>query len=135
MSIEVTCPKGHLFKVKDKYAGKKGLCPHCKEPVVVVVPESLSEDAILDIIGPAPEIEATPSASVLEDDEPDSASVLDDDADYGSTMSLVGTSAIRHRRDCPKCRAPIPYWFAKCPACDTYLEEYDASGKGPEKSE
>ena len=36
------CPNGHTFKVKDKYAGKKGLCPHCEGQVIVVVPDALS---------------------------------------------------------------------------------------------
>lgn len=30
MSIKVTCPNGHALKVKDEFAGKAGLCPHCK---------------------------------------------------------------------------------------------------------
>ena len=42
MGIQVECPNGHTFKVKDKYAGKKGLCPHCEGQVVVQVPDALS---------------------------------------------------------------------------------------------
>jgi len=37
MGIQVECPNGHSFKVKDKYAGKKGLCPHCEGQVIVQV--------------------------------------------------------------------------------------------------
>jgi len=40
MGIPVTCPNGHEFKVKDKYAGKKGLCPYCKGQVAVRVPDA-----------------------------------------------------------------------------------------------
>jgi len=130
MSIEVTCPNGHSFKVKDKYAGKQGLCPLCDDRVVVAVPailseKGLSEDVILGIIGPAPPPPvADDSASVLDDDV-ESESVFDDDVgdDTSATMSLVGTSAIRHQRECPNCSRTMPYWFAKCPGCNTYLEE------------
>ncbi len=41
MGIQVHCPNGHVFKVKDKYAGKKGLCPKCEGQVVVQVPDEL----------------------------------------------------------------------------------------------
>ena len=42
MGIPVTCPHGHHFSVKDKYAGKKGICPYCEGQVVVRVPDALS---------------------------------------------------------------------------------------------
>ena len=42
MGIQVVCPNGHEFKVKDKYAGKKGLCPHCEGQVIVQVPDALT---------------------------------------------------------------------------------------------
>lgn len=121
MSIDVTCPNGHSFKVKDKYAGKRGLCPLCEDRVAVTVPDILSEEVILDIIGPAPPPPvADESASVLDDDV---GSVFDDEEDVSSTMSLVGTSAIRHQRECPNCSRSLPYWFAKCPVCDTYIRD------------
>ena len=46
MGISVTCPNGHEFKVKDKYAGKKGLCPFCKDQVAVRVPDVVSSDQL-----------------------------------------------------------------------------------------
>ena len=92
MGIPVTCPNGHSFNVKDKYAGKKGLCPMCEDRVIVLVPESLSEDAILDLIGPAPQLKEPEQPASVRDDE--SESVLDDDeSPRGSTMSLVGASS------------------------------------------
>ena len=45
MGIQVECPNGHTFKVKDKYAGKKGLCPHCEGQVIVLVPDALTTEA------------------------------------------------------------------------------------------
>src|SRR3972149_6754662 len=56
MSIQVRCPNGHLLKVKNAMAGKTGLCPMCKGQVYVYVPipePTLSEEGILDIIGPS----------------------------------------------------------------------------------
>ena len=42
MGIPVNCPNGHHFSVKDKYAGKKGICPYCEGQVVVRVPDALT---------------------------------------------------------------------------------------------
>ena len=42
MGIQVECPNGHVFKVKEKYAGKKGICPLCPGKVSVQVPDTLS---------------------------------------------------------------------------------------------
>ena len=50
MGIQVECPNGHVFKVKDKYAGKKGLCPHCEGQVLVQVPDALSKSQSSDIL-------------------------------------------------------------------------------------
>ena len=36
MPISVTCAKcGHTLSVKDKYAGKKGLCPKCQSTILI----------------------------------------------------------------------------------------------------
>ena len=50
MGIQVECPNGHIFKVKDKYAGKKGLCPHCEGQVIVQVPDALTANSASDIV-------------------------------------------------------------------------------------
>ena len=44
MGIPVKCPNGHQFNVKDKYAGKKGICPYCEGQVVGRVPDALSSN-------------------------------------------------------------------------------------------
>jgi hypothetical protein len=41
MSITVLCPNEHLLKIKDKYAGKKGLCPICKARVQAPFPNTI----------------------------------------------------------------------------------------------
>lgn len=35
MPITVTCQCGKRFRVKDKYAGKRGRCPACRAPVTI----------------------------------------------------------------------------------------------------
>ncbi len=119
MSIEVRCPHGHVFKVKDKYAGKRGLCPMCQQRVVVTVPQKLSDDEIAELIG------APPREEVVEEEasaiEGSSESVLDTTPAETSGVSLIGASAIRHSQKCPNCSEQIPYWYAKCPRCQTYL--------------
>lgn len=127
MGIQVQCPNGHTFKVKDKYAGKKGLCPHCEGQVIVLVPdafslldetnEELQKDAIRHRQAAKQAAPVSPSSS--------SSSVLDDSHDFGSTPgtsgSLLGSSVIRHNIKC-KCGERVPMWFARCPHCGDYLE-------------
>ena len=126
MGIQVECPNGHVFKVKDKYAGKKGLCPHCEGQVIVVVSDAFSlldetdelqKDAIRHRQAAK---QKTPSSSSS------SSSVLDDSHDFGSTPgtsgSLLGSSVIRHNIKCGKCGERVPMWYARCPHCGDYLE-------------
>ncbi len=42
MSFKVKCTCGKLFGVKDQYAGKKGICPHCGEKVLLQPDPGLS---------------------------------------------------------------------------------------------
>jgi hypothetical protein len=125
MGIQVKCPNGHTFKVKDKYAGKKGLCPHCDGQVIVVVPDAFSlleegdelqKDAIRHRQAAKNSAPSTPASS---------SSVLDDSHDFDSTPgtsgSLLGSSVIRHNIKC-KCGERVPMWYARCPHCGDYLE-------------
>lgn len=41
MAIEVMCECGKLFRAKDEYAGRRGMCPACKRIFVVPVPVDL----------------------------------------------------------------------------------------------
>ena len=123
MGIRVECPNGHVFKVKDKYAGKKGLCPHCDGQVIVHVPDALSsieenEAFQQEALRGRQAAQHTASSS-------SSSSVLDDSHELGSTPgtsgSLLGSSVIRHNIKC-KCGERVPMWYARCPHCGEYLE-------------
>jgi len=121
MGIRVECPNGHVFKVKDKYAGKKGLCPHCEGQVVVLVPDVLSS-----IEGnEAFQQDALRHRQAAQHAAPSSSSVFDEPHELGSSAStsgsLLGSSVIRHNIKC-KCGERVPMWFARCPSCGEYLE-------------
>jgi len=46
MSVRVTCPAcGADLKIKDKYAGQRGVCPHCRGPLDVPAASSVTDDA------------------------------------------------------------------------------------------
>jgi hypothetical protein len=124
MGIRVECPHGHIFKVKDKYAGKKGLCPHCDGQVIVHVPDTLSGD-----MGDVLQKEAiqrrqasahhTSSTGSHVFDEPNELATTASAS--GTSGSLLGSSVIRHNIKC-KCGEHVPMWYARCPACGGYLE-------------
>ena len=126
MAIEVTCPRGHVLKVKDKYAGKTGCCPHCNSRVVVPMPAKVSEDEILEFVGPATTSPA--SAANQPDGDNDEESVYQHpigsaDSSSSSGLSLLGSQAVRHTKTCPECGSKVPLWHATCPKCDYFFTE------------
>lgn len=119
MGINVECPHGHTFRVKDKYAGRKGLCPRCPGQVVVHVPDLLNSKEVESDYrkAVAQEVRATNGTPA------DYASSVLDDAlneDASSSGSLMGSSVIRHNVKC-KCGQAVPMWYAKCPSCNAYM--------------
>jgi len=122
MGISVTCPNGHDFKVKDKYAGKKGLCPYCPGQVAVRVPAAISSKGLTDAAYRAAAEEhgggvaAAAAASVFDDDPHDSQT-----SDPSTSGSLIGSSVIRHNIKC-KCGERVPMWFARCPKCGEFIQ-------------
>ena len=127
MGIQVECPNGHTFKVKDKYAGKKGLCPHCEGQVIVQVPDALSTTPASDVL----QREAIARRQASHNSAPQSSSsgshVFDDPnegpapASSSTSGSLLGSSVIRHNIKC-KCGQHVPMWYARCPSCGQYLD-------------
>lgn len=120
MGIQVDCPKGHHFKVKSKYAGKKGLCPYCQSVVrVPALDPEQTEKRHREVV--AQEVRAQHSSTVV---DTESSSVLDDDlpSNASTSGSLLGSSVIRHTIKC-SCGQAVPMWFARCPGCGKYMEQ------------
>ena len=126
MGIQVECPNGHIFKVKDKYAGKKGLCPHCEGQVIVLVPDALAANEASGILQ-REAIQRRQAAAHHSHPSNSGSHVFDDPnempaaAGSGTSGSLLGSSVIRHNVRC-KCGQHVPMWYARCPACGQYLE-------------
>ncbi len=115
MSIEVTCPRGHKLKVKNSMAGKTGLCPLCKGQVYVYVPVPdekpvLSEEVILDIIGPS---QPSPSSTGM------SGIDLEDATPHRPNKNHHETPW----KTCVKCSREIPSQTHICPYCHTYIAD------------
>jgi hypothetical protein len=131
MGIRVECPNGHIFKVKDKYAGKKGLCPHCEGQVLVQVPDALTASETSNQL----QREAIQRRQAAQHHAPHQSSsgssgshVFDDPMETSGASpssstsgSLLGSSVIRHNIKC-RCGQHVPMWYARCPACGAYLE-------------
>ena len=114
MGIQVKCPHGHVFKVKDKYAGKKGLCPHCNGQVEVRVPDLFTATQAAEKV-----VERTPPASYNDE------SIFDDEheATSNTSGSLLGSSVIQHNVSCASCGQRVPMWYAKCPSCGHFMDQ------------
>jgi len=111
MSIMVRCPKGHVLKVKDSFAGKSGLCPICKARIDVPDPhaDALSEDDIADLLGvPTQSHYAGGSASGIALHMPEAA-------------HQTATELAPGKKECIKCHQEIPSGTHICPFCKTYI--------------
>ncbi|MAT72248.1 MAG: hypothetical protein CMJ58_22305 [Planctomycetaceae bacterium] len=121
MGIPVKCPNGHEFSVKDKYAGKKGICPFCKgKNVVVRVPDALSSANLRTAAAKAIAEETTR----VRDPALSDSSIFDDmpgRPSPDSSGSHLSSSVVRHHIRC-KCGESVPMWFAKCPKCGTFID-------------
>ena len=110
MAIAVTCPKGHYLRLKDKYAGMSGFCPHCSARVDVPRAEPLLEDDVLAIMGHSSS--PNPAEEVVHQ-EPSPREQ--------SGISLLGSSVLREKAACLQCGKLLPAAFAVCPQCNTPL--------------
>jgi uncharacterized paraquat-inducible protein A len=111
MSIRVACPTGHILNVKDSLAGKIGLCPTCKARVQVprVSQGELSEDAIMNILGPP---KSGPAWDGAAQEAPDNAESLPPpEGDRGGPPL----------KSCEKCNQLILAATHICPYCHTYI--------------
>ena len=132
MGITATCANGHVLRVKDEFAGKSGLCPHCRARVFVPMPihardkAQISDDEILGLLGRPPR---AIRSGTLQQEESDS--VLDgngngraaSETSKDTSISLLAASAVRKTKTCPKCQRAASTAFAHCPRCGTPLPE------------
>ncbi len=119
MSIEVSCPNGHVLRVKDSFAGKSGYCPHCRAKVHVPQPIGFSEDDVISVLGPPPPVPA-------DDPEPEADAYVHQSPRHKkpaeeSGVGLAGSSILRRAKLCPGCRTPTSFSFSICPTCGTPL--------------
>ena len=107
MSIRVVCPHGHVLDVKDSFAGKTGLCPMCKARVEVpeVPIAKISEDAIMNILGP--------HVSIEDDAEPEAAMPV--------RSALEREHSATPKKSCHQCNREISVGIHICPFCHTYI--------------
>ena len=106
MSIQVVCPNGHALKAQDTLAGKKGLCPVCKAPVKVPQPDTreVSEDAILDYLGPQP-----------------SGQTRRVEGESDATVRMAAAGHVPPKKSCGRCNREIPARTHVCPHCHAYI--------------
>jgi hypothetical protein len=129
MFLRVKCPNGHALKVPAKFAGRDGVCPVCKAKVHIppLERDGLSDDAVLDALGPTGTSLSTASRyAASRDDLP----VHQESGPSGSEASQQETraehdddSSLLKIRRCPQCQRRVPPHFRLCPNCKTYLLE------------
>ena len=125
MSISIKCPQGHVLKVKDEFAGKSGLCPHCHCRVFVPMPvhshtsARISDDEILGLLGQPERVEPEPPP--VPPTDPRMTSVHDGVPEEDSGISLLGSSPLRKQSTCPHCGNVTSIAFTHCPRCGTPL--------------
>ena len=131
MWIRLDCPNGHPVKVDEKFAGKLGKCPACGAKVLIPRPEpaeDISEDAILNILGPsvrAPEALPVHQEPVKSEQAADASSVA-----MGSSAILGGSGLMNQQiRICPSCKRKVSVRYQICPHCRTYMPISDIPGR------
>jgi anti-sigma B factor antagonist len=146
MSIKVTCPNGHEMQVKNEFAGKSGLCPHCKSRIEVPVPEpkAVSEDDLLKVLGLPRVVPRTPAFNEPQPSqhpepvprfepgarlpEPRSAEPKKPEQDKPESKKEVaangGPAHLRRQKVCPRCCEIVSVSHARCPRCQTPLSQW-----------
>ena len=128
MSIKVTCPNGHALQVKSEFAGKSGLCPHCKARIVVPKPEpvAISEDDLLELLGPPRAVHRVPVADEPPPHHPTAhkEEPKKQESKREAAVSPTDSALLRRKRVCPKCCEIISISHSDCPQCHTPLSEW-----------
>ncbi len=122
MSIKVTCPNGHALQVKSEFAGKSGLCPHCKALIVVpkAEPHAVSEDDLLEVLGPPHAVTHVPVASAPPPRHP----AAPKEAPQKAPAAIAAAPLPQRQRVCPRCCEFVSVVHTDCPRCRTPLSEW-----------
>jgi uncharacterized paraquat-inducible protein A len=94
MAIRVICPNGHSLNVKEKYAGRIGLCPECQAQVEVPR-RAISDSSVIAILG--------------------------EHIGQDSPAEKVGVKSGTNKLPCPRCHAFLSKNNRACPHCHLYL--------------
>ena len=136
MSIVANCPNGHVLKVKNEFAGKSGLCPHCGSRVIVPMPvhegekARISDDEIMGLLGPPDQVKPQPPPPVAQEDLAIHESIHDPTpVDSQSGISLAGSSMLRQQKVCPQCGHLASFAFTHCSRCGTPLPKSEHQKK------
>jgi hypothetical protein len=137
MWIRIDCPNGHPVKVEEKYAGRMGRCPACGAKVRIPQPDQgdLSEEAILDILGPsvppAPQPLPVHAEPVATEAKAAAGSVIMGGSKIMGGSRIIGSPAIdQPTRICPACKRKVSIRYQICPHCRTYMPITDAGPGG-----
>jgi len=117
MLIEVRCPNGHILHVREKYAGKIGVCPRCSAPVRVPTVGQASGDSS-DRLGAPPLSERPSGVIVLNDSQRAQMTWKPAPAAAGLASRSVKESM------CLECGRIVSHSFAVCPQCGTPVSVY-----------
>jgi hypothetical protein len=118
MSIRCVCPNGHVLNVKETQGGTCGLCPTCKATVQVpqLCDKKLSEDAIMDILGPR-DAASKPQAAAPKGRPAAPERRAPVDAPQSGTAMRTTTII----KNCNHCHQEISAGMHICPYCHTYI--------------
>ncbi len=115
MAITAKCPNGHVLKVKDEFAGKSGLCPHCHSRILVPMPvhpietEGISDDEVLGLLGPPGDMKTKSAASPP------------------TNYKAPASSILKNQKVCLQCGHLASIAFANCPRCGTPLPNLESA--------
>jgi anti-anti-sigma factor len=114
MGIKLTCPNGHVLKVKDQYAGQAGFCPHCRARIHIPELKKVSEDEIAAILGPGQVAPPPEPAEEFVDPQPRQEA-------EESGVNVLNSALLRRKKVCPQCCEITSLSFRLCPRCGTLL--------------
>ena len=128
--IEFKCKCGKKFSVEDKYAGKKGKCPQCKEVVRIPPQSNIAQDK--DAIKSSKDNLNVSDSSVSNnkadlDDFMDSIGIANNNSE-GNNQNVESPIKFQEpTKACPYCGEEILEIAKKCKHCKEYVESSEGA--------